>query len=103
MTLFKGVKPVLDRVKEYVCDQISKRILDKDQRLDGRKLNEIRNLEIQVDLLPRVHGSGMFMRGDTQVLSVVTLGAPGDVQTLDSMEEEGTKRYMHHYNDAPYT
>ncbi|MGI6315036.1 MAG: hypothetical protein ACOXZY_04015 [Patescibacteria group bacterium] len=43
------------------------------------------------------------MRGDTQVLSVVTLGAPGDVQTLDSMEEEGTKRYMHHYNDAPYT
>jgi len=96
-------KPVLDRVKEYVCDQISKRILDKDQRLDGRKLNEIRNLEIQVDLLPRVHGSGMFMRGDTQVLSVVTLGAPGDVQTLDSMEEEGTKRYMHHYNDAPYT
>lgn len=96
-------KPVLDRVKEYICDQISKRILDKGQRLDGRKLDEIRNLEVQTDLLPRVHGSGMFMRGDTQVLSIVTLGAPGDVQTLDSMEEEGTKRYMHHYNDAPYT
>lgn len=96
-------KPALDRVKEYVCEQISKRILDKGQRLDGRKLDEIRNLEVQTDLLPRVHGSGMFMRGDTQVLSIVTLGAPGDVQTLDSMEEEGTKRYMHHYNDAPYT
>lgn len=96
-------KPALDRVKEYVCEQITKRILDKNQRLDGRKLDEIRNLEVEVDLLPRVHGSGMFMRGDTQVLSIVTLGAPGDVQTLDSMEEEGTKRYMHHYNDAPYS
>lgn len=96
-------KPALDRVKEYVCEQITKRILDKGQRLDGRKLDQIRPLEVQTDLLPRVHGSGMFMRGDTQVLSIVTLGAPGDVQTLDSMEEEGTKRYMHHYNDAPYT
>lgn len=96
-------KPALDRVKEYICEQISQRILEKEQRLDGRKLNEIRTLEVQADLLPRVHGSAMFMRGDTQVLSIVTLGAPGDVQTLDSMEEEGTKRYMHHYNDAPYT
>ena len=96
-------KPALDRVKEYVCEQITKRILEKGQRLDGRKLDEIRPLEVQIDLLPRVHGSGMFMRGDTQVLSIVTLGAPSDVQTLDSMEEEGTKRYMHHYNDAPYT
>lgn len=96
-------KAGLKNIKEYVCEQITKRILDKDQRLDGRQLDEIRELNIEIDLLPRVHGSGMFMRGDTQVLSVVTLGAPGDVQTLDTMEEDGTKRYMHHYNDAPYT
>ncbi len=82
---------------------ISERILDKEQRLDGRKITEIRELQSAVDLLPRVHGTGMFMRGDTQVLSIVTLGSPGDVQTLDSMEMEGTKRYMHHYNDAPFT
>ena len=63
----------------------------------------MRELEMGVDLLPRTHGSAMFMRGDTQVLSIVTLGAPGDVQTLDTMEEDGTKRYMHHYNDAPFT
>jgi len=71
--------------------------------LDGRRLDQVRNLEVGTSLLPRVHGSGMFMRGDTQVLSIVTLGAPGDVQTLDSMEEDGTKRYMHHYNDTPAT
>ncbi|MBT6294149.1 MAG: polyribonucleotide nucleotidyltransferase [Candidatus Magasanikbacteria bacterium] len=93
----------LKNVKSYVCEQITKRILEKDQRLDGRKLTEVRELLSHIDLLPRVHGSAMFMRGDTQALSIVTLGAPGDVQTLDTMEEEGTKRYMHHYNDAPYT
>lgn len=93
----------LDHIKEYVSEVVSRRILEKRERLDGRALTDIRPIEIQIDALPRVHGSAMFMRGDTQVLSVVTLGAPGDVQTLDTMEEEGTKRYMHHYNDAPYT
>ncbi|EKE07490.1 MAG: hypothetical protein ACD_18C00067G0005 [uncultured bacterium] len=96
-------KKVLSEVKYLISVQITKRILDKDQRLDGRKITEIRELQNEVDLLPRVHGSAMFMRGDTQVLSVVTLGAPGDVQTLDSMEEDGKKRYMHHYNDTPFT
>ena len=93
----------LKNVKLYVEEVITKRILDKEQRLDGRALTDIRPLHVEADLLPRTHGSAMFMRGDTQVLSIVTLGAPGDVQTLDSMEEDGTKRYMHHYNDAPYT
>ena len=93
---------VFAELKYLVGDVISERILDKEQRLDGRALTEIRELQTAVDLLPRVHGSGMFMRGDTQVLSVVTLGAPGDVQTLDTMEEEGKKRYMHHYNDTPF-
>lgn len=93
----------LGKIKEYISVEVSKRILAKKERLDGRELNEVRPLQIEIDLLPRVHGSAMFMRGDTQVLSAVTLGAPGDVQTLDTMEEEGTKRYMHHYNDGPYT
>ncbi len=97
------VEKQLKDIKLIIGVEISKRILDKEQRLDGRSLNDIRPLKIEVNVLPRVHGSGMFMRGDTQVLSLVTLGAPGDVQTLDSMEEDGTKRYMHHYNDAPYT
>jgi len=99
----KIITVILGRVKIYVEEFITDRILKKDQRLDGRKIDEIRDLTVQVGLLPRVHGTGMFMRGDTQVLSVVTLGAPGDVQTLDSMEEDGTKRYMHHYNDTPAT
>src|SRR3989344_4045806 len=93
----------LKNLKEYIAFEITKRILERDQRLDGRKLTEIRELQSSIDLLPRTHGSAMFMRGDTQVLSIATLGAPGDVQTLDTMEEDGTKRYMHHYNDAPYT
>ncbi len=97
------VSKALGQIKLYVSEEVSKRILEKKQRLDGRSMTDIRELVIDVDLLPRVHGSAMFMRGDTQALSIVTLGAPGDVQTLDTMEEEGTKRYMHHYNDAPYT
>ena len=93
----------LKTIKDVIGNIISKRILDQEQRLDGRSLTDIRELQSVIDLIPRTHGSAMFMRGDTQVLSTVTLGAPGDVQTLDSMEEDGTKRYMHHYNDAPYT
>jgi len=96
-------KIILGRVKIYVEKYITKQILDKEQRLDGRKLTDIRDLSIEVGLLPRVHGTGLFQRGDTQVLSVVTLGAPGDVQTIDTMEEDSTKRYMHHYNDTPAT
>jgi len=99
----EDMKAGLQNVKLYVEEAITKKILDKEQRLDGRKLDEVRVLNSEVDLLPRVHGSALFQRGDTQVLSIVTLGAPGDKQTLDGMEEDGTKRYMHHYNDAPYT
>ncbi len=96
-------KIILGRVKIYVEEFISERIITKEQRLDGRSLTDIRPLYSETGLLPRTHGTGLFMRGDTQVLSIVTLGAPGDVQTLDTMEEEGTKRYMHHYSDTPAT
>ncbi|MDD2758573.1 MAG: polyribonucleotide nucleotidyltransferase [Patescibacteria group bacterium] len=99
----KIITIVLGRVKIYVEEFITQRILEKGQRLDGRGLTDIRDLYAEVGLLPRTHGTGLFQRGDTQVLSVVTLGAPGDMQTLDTMEEEGKKRYMHHYNDTPAT
>ena len=99
----KMTKIILGRVKIYVEKHITERIIKKEQRLDGRSIHEVRQLSAEVSLLPRTHGTAMFMRGDTQVLSVVTLGAPGDVQTLDTMEQEGTKRYMHHYSDTPAT
>ena len=78
-------------------------ILEKKQRPDNRKFDEIRNLSSEVAILPRTHGSGLFSRGETQVLSIVTLGSPGDEQTLDTMEESGTKKYLHHYNFPGYS
>lgn len=84
---------------EELLDAEAKRlVLEDGVRVDGRALDEIRPLSAQVGLLPRTHGSGLFNRGETQVLSIVTLGSPGDEQTLDTMEESGKKRYMHHYN-----
>lgn len=73
-------------------------VLEKGTRVDGRKPDEIRKLTSDVAILPRTHGSGLFERGETQILSVVTLGSPGDEQMLDTMELSGKKRYMHHYN-----
>lgn len=87
-------------LKKYV----RKNILEQDRRTDGRKLNEIRPIECLVGLLPRTHGSAVFQRGETQALSVVTLGSPGDAQTVDDMEGlEYKRRYMHHYNMPPYS
>jgi polyribonucleotide nucleotidyltransferase len=88
---------------DYVEARVSEAILKDGKRVDGRKLTDIRPLSAEIDYLPRVHGSGLFSRGDTQVLSIVTLGSPGDEQTLDGMEEVGKKRYMHHYNFPPYS
>ncbi|MFZ6035575.1 MAG: polyribonucleotide nucleotidyltransferase [Patescibacteria group bacterium] len=73
-------------------------VLDTDTRVDGRKTDELREIWCEAGILPRTHGSGLFNRGETQVLSIVTLGSPGDEQVLDTMEESGKKRYMHHYN-----
>jgi polyribonucleotide nucleotidyltransferase len=94
---------VLGRVKIYVEEYVSREILESGRRIDGRSITDIRPLHIETGLLPRTHGSGLFQRGDTQVLSVVTLGAPGDVQTIETIEGEGAKRYIHHYNDTPAT
>ncbi|MBU1179458.1 polyribonucleotide nucleotidyltransferase [Patescibacteria group bacterium] len=83
--------------------RVSEAILKEDKRVDGRKITEIRTLTSDTQVLPRVHGSGLFSRGETQVLSIVTLGSPGDEQTMDTMEEDGTKRFMHHYNFPPFS
>ena len=78
-------------------------ILKKDIRPDGRGLSEIRPLESIAGILPKVHGSGLFTRGQTQVLTIATLGLPNEAQTMDGMEETGPKRYMHFYNFPPYS
>ncbi|MBI4948075.1 polyribonucleotide nucleotidyltransferase [Candidatus Berkelbacteria bacterium] len=77
-------------------------IIEKKQRPDGRKMDEIRELSMEVGLLPRVHGSGLFNRGETQALTVATLGGPGEEQWIDTMEENSKKRYIHHYFFPPY-
>lgn len=78
-------------------------LLDEQKRVDGRGMDEIRPLAAEVDLLPRVHGSGMFTRGQTQVLTISTLGSVRDNQLLDGIDEEETKRYIHHYNFPSYS
>lgn len=78
-------------------------ILKEGKRVDGRGLDEIRPLSSEVGILPRTHGSGLFQRGQTQVLTTCTLGAMGDVQKMDGIDTEETKRYMHHYNFPGYS
>ena len=78
-------------------------IIDEGVRPDGRKLTEVRPIWCETGILPRPHGSAVFTRGQTQVLTTVTLGAMGDVQILDGISPEDSKRYMHHYNFPPYS
>ena len=78
-------------------------LLDEQKRVDGRGMDEIRPLAAEVDLLPRVHGSGMFTRGQTQVLTIATLGPVSDAQFLDGIDEDVEKRYMHQYNFPSYS
>ena len=82
---------------------VRRRLLDEGKRVDGRGINDIRPLNAQVDLLSRVHGSGMFTRGQTQVLSITTLGTARDAQMLDGIDEDVEKRYIHHYNFPSYS
>lgn len=96
----KQVKMVLDDLER---EEVRRLITEEKIRPDGRKVDEIRPLDAQVDLLPRVHGSALFTRGETQVLSVVTLGAISDEQKIDGLGNETEKRWMHHYNFPPYS
>jgi len=90
-------------LEQLLDDDARKMVLEEGIRVDGRKLDEVRPLSAAVGLIPRTHGSGLFSRGETQALSLVTLGSPGDEQTLDTMELSGKKRYMHHYNFPGYS
>lgn len=98
----EGVKMGTSMVTALLESEITNHILKNKRRVDGRGVDDIRMLNAEAGLLPCVHGSGLFERGETQVLSVCTLGAPGDKQTLDGMELVGEKRFMHHYNFPPF-
>ena len=125
-TLFNQYeKEVLSLAKEYIADSenedfseskvkmavfnvikhfIRHRTLDTGKRIDDRGAKDIRPLYTEVGVLPRVHGAGLFRRGDTQVLSTTTLGAPGDYLIVEDMETDGVhQRYMHHYNFPPFS
>ena len=90
----------LYKLQKYI---VRRWLLDEGKRVDGRGIDDMRPLNAQVDLLSRVHGSGMFTRGQTQVLTVTTLGTIGDAQLLDGIDEEESKRYIHHYNFPSYS
>jgi polyribonucleotide nucleotidyltransferase len=103
-TLAEDEAPFAAAVIEHqIYKTMRRNVLDKSVRADGRKLDEIRALDVQVGVLPRVHGSAIFQRGQTQALTITTLGAPSLSQSLESAEGEETKRYMHHYNFPPFS
>ncbi|HKM10570.1 MAG: polyribonucleotide nucleotidyltransferase [Bacilli bacterium] len=94
---------VNETLEGLVAQEVRRLITEEKIRPDGRKLDEIRPLEAQVDLLPRAHGSAMFTRGQTQVLSITTLGAKSDEQIIDNLTKEETRHWMHHYNFPPFS
>lgn len=99
----KAVKQAREYCTEIVAGEVRRLISVEKIRPDGRAINEIRPLDSQVDLLPRAHGSALFTRGETQVLSVTTLGPLGDNQIIDDLTDVEEKRFMHHYNFPPYS
>ncbi|MCI9111700.1 MAG: polyribonucleotide nucleotidyltransferase [Eubacterium sp.] len=101
---FEGNEAKLDEIMYLVQKHVVRAWLkDEHKRVDGRGIDEIRPLNAEVDLLSRVHGSGMFTRGQTQVLSITTLGPMSDCQLLDGLDEQNEKRYIHHYNFPSYS
>lgn len=98
-----NIAKVEDVLHKIVKEEVRRMIVVEHIRPDGRKINEIRPLSSAVGLLPRAHGSGLFTRGQTQALSICTLGALGDVQILDGLDMEESKRFMHHYNFPPFS
>ena len=101
---FEGNEAKLDEIMYLVQKHVVRAWLkDEHKRVDGRGIDEIRPLNAEVDLITRAHGSGMFTRGQTQVLSIATLGPMGDAQLLDGLDEQTEKRYIHHYNFPSYS
>lgn len=99
----KTLKEVDTILENIIAEEVRRLITEDKVRPDGRAVNEIRPLNSQVDLLPRVHGSALFTRGQTQVLSVVTLASLNDVQIIDNLTDDDQKRFMHHYNFPPFS
>ena len=103
-TVDEGSLPLIDEALYQTQKHVVRRaLLDEGKRVDGRGLHDLRPLAAEVGLLPRVHGSGMFTRGQTQVLTVATLGTMREAQLLDGIDNEEYKRYMHHYNFPSYS
>jgi polyribonucleotide nucleotidyltransferase len=98
-----NLKDVRTVFNDAYKDEVRRRILEEKVRPDGRGLTEIRPLSAEVGLSPRAHGSGLFQRGETQVLTIATLGTPREEQKLDGLYPEESKRYIHHYNFPPYS
>ena len=93
---------IMELVEPMVEAEVTREILENKRRVDGRKLDEIRSLSAEVGILPRSHGSGLFARGETQIMSIATLAEPGMAQYLEGLEGMDTKGYMHHYNFPPF-
>ena len=105
---FSEEYPDIEAQMEELVYKLQKKIvrrwlIEEKKRVDGRRMDEIRPLAAEVDLLPRTHGSGLFTRGQTQVMTICTLGPITDAQSLEGLDEETTKRYMHHYNMPGYS
>jgi polyribonucleotide nucleotidyltransferase len=96
-------KAVESLYEEMVNDVVHKNVLEKDRRPDGRKLDEVRALDAEVGLFSRTHGSALFVRGNTQALAITTLAAPGAEQMIETMETNGKRRFMLHYNFPPFS
>ncbi len=96
-------KEILEALDKIFKSKIRENILVNKRRIDGRSVDEIREIQIDINPIPRVHGSAMFMRGETQVLNILTLGAPGNAQVTEAIEGESLKKYIHHYNAPPYS
>lgn len=97
------IKYAFSCFEELIEKEMRNNILEKGERIDGRKLDELRKIKCSVGILPRTHGSALFERGETKALSIITLGAPGEQQLMDEMEFSEKKRFMHHYNFPPYS
>src|SRR5205085_12524008 len=94
------ISPACNRLQKKLMRQ---RVVEDGVRLDGRKVDEIRQLSAEVGIVPRAHGSGLFQRGETQVLNVTTLGMLRMNQMIDTLDPEESKRYIHHYNFPPFS
>ncbi len=101
--LDERMKEVSKVFEGLLKEEVRSAILERGIRVDGRALHEVRQISVEVGLIPRVHGTGLFTRGQTQVLTVTTLGAPSEEQRLDDLGVETTKRYIHHYNFPPFS